>query len=206
MIETNFKPGEYCMFSYQEIHSVLDDMVQKIPFNYAHAAENNDCVLIDASGKLAPFSTCLMTDGYLEYVEITREQFLYKATRCKSVDPVFDPEKPFEVSNNNVDWYHLDGYYLAFDDNFKHHVICQNSKYVSYPFVRNVQPEFNSTMLLAGQYMRVDDNHYPEYKDEVICRTDENHLVWVNGLIVFREGVTKLKGRRVNVDLIVREV
>jgi hypothetical protein len=134
---------------------------------------------------------------------ITIEQWA-EATRCKSVDPVFDPELSFEVSNNNVDWYHPDGYYLAFDDKFKHHVICQNSKYVSYPFVRNVQP-FTASMLEVGEYMETE----PRLGDTQLIKRISlmNWIEYKTGQGTFGEDLaSEIKGRRVDVDLIVREV
>lgn len=219
MKDTKFEPGEYAKFPNSEIPAMLDLLRDN-----GHAVYESDAVYQPEMNVILCSTDCDMIGFWADkftqndYTELTREQFLHKATRGNGIPtsaenaPVgFDPSLPWETNFDGSSLWIEGMHYIGMDHDGKHVVRNKRSDgktnvICSVEHVRNVQPEFDSTMLLAGQYMRVDDNHYPQYKDEIICRTDENHIVWVSGLTVFREGTTKLKGRRVDVDLIVIEV
>lgn len=83
-MKKEFTAGMYCKFPNEQIPRILDILcANDHRMNFGHAAESNDCVLVDPSGRLSPFTSSLMTDAYLPYKEIDIHSFMIIALRLE---------------------------------------------------------------------------------------------------------------------------
>lgn len=77
-----FNPGEYCRFSNEEIPHILDILRANghdvIDNEYPYG---EDCVFCFPTGGMSHFARSLMTDGFVNYTELPRHEFMVKALR-----------------------------------------------------------------------------------------------------------------------------
>lgn len=77
-----FNPGEYCRFSNEEIPRILDILRANghdvIDNEYPYG---EDCVFCFPTGGMSHFARSLMTDGFVNYTELPRHEFMVKALR-----------------------------------------------------------------------------------------------------------------------------
>lgn len=198
MKETEFKPGEYCFFANKEIPAMLDllrendHQVWKDRSVYNSKSEiilcGNDG---DILGSWLPCSDATS--------ELTREQFMFKATRGKGVKPEFDPSKPFEVSMDGHTWYKRH-FYVGLSEKGKYVIECDGC-FHAWDRIRNIA--FTAAMLEVGEWMQV--TQIGPYEDWVVQMTSENTLhcpEYAKTLF----GCGDLTGRRVKVNITTEEI
>jgi hypothetical protein len=132
---------------------------------------------------------------------ITIEQWA-EATRGKSA-PEFDPGKPFEVSHDGEHW--LKGKnYIGKHSTGRHAIeVYGDSDIQLVVSIRNTEP-FTAAMLKVGEYMVMECAG--SYDGHLIKRLSGDVLADLTDNEPINGGLSYIKGRRVDVDLIVREV
>jgi hypothetical protein len=214
---TEFKAGEYCHFPNFEIPEMLDLLRENghpVYKSNAVCQPKMDLILCYSDRDMLGFWSAHLDPAY--HTELTRSEFLYKATRGNGVDPTikeslivqFDPAKPFEVLTVGEEWHKRpDAFYVGKDQN-GNHVLQAGGGYYSYSFVRNT-PSFNASMLNVGEYMETETG--PDGKRNLLRRMSHElytDLYDDNGgnIVLYPIDASKIKGRRVDVDLIVKEI
>lgn len=200
MKETEFEPGEYCRFPSYEIQSMID-LLQENKYKVVQYPDVSDCeFIVFENGEFIPNQT--KSFG----TELTREQFMFKATRGKGVKPGFDPTKPFEVSHDGENFMSGNFTFIGMHEGFPVIYSADNSQYIQYGAVRNSTEPFHAGMLNYGQYMIVDDPDLPPGSDPaVLVRTEHGGLVNIKTGEQWAD-LSAVKGRRVRVNITTEEI
>lgn len=204
MKETEFKPGEYCLFPHEEIQSILNLASADGYYDYAFYPDVSDCISIEfQNGKLIP-------NQELGEFELTREQFMFKATRGKGISTSaknaqveFDPEKPYEISFNfpddeQVEWetgYH----FIGFKKNGNIIVEREDGRLRAVAQIRNI---FHAGMLKRGEFMIDEQGDIYTYVYSG-CASSMN--LRTNQTYGDLEG-SKIRGKRVKLNITPEEI
>lgn len=107
----------------------------------------------------------------------------------------FDPSREFEVSDDGIN-FHQDNFdFVGFHGTKPVVFHCDDFAYMSYKFIRNIQP-FTASMLEVGEYMETNDgNVYLRLQHVDYMFTDIN-----TGKLLYSDFAHETKGRRVNVE------
>lgn len=217
MKETEFKPGEYCRFENYEIQGILDLLRENgFPVYRTHNKANSDLIGPDENcvgmNAITEKFNHLNVDNPNSFIyELTREQFLFKATRGKGtikesliVQPGFDPKLPFEISANGKHFHKpFDGDYVCFDSKRNVHVLYSESEkeYFETPYIRNIEP-FHAGMLEVGEWMEITESGPNE--NWVVQKMQNTYLYCPEyAAVIVKDGI---KGRRVKVNITTEEI
>lgn len=129
-------------------------------------------------------------------------------------EPVFDPSKPFEVSNDGKNWSECifnQVTYVGVNRSNQHVVEVDKGKdiwvYEDYAHIRNIEP-FNAGMLEVGEYMETEAGS--DGKRNLLRRISHNEWIdlWNDPgqFYLAEEESGRIKGRRVNVEIKAKKV
>jgi hypothetical protein len=225
MKDTNFKPGEFCRFPNSEIPAMIELLREN-----GHPVWDDESVIVyDSDIIVCVGDGDILATNYAHGLdastELSRKQFLHKATRGKSQEdtdaplstsaenaPVgFDPEKDYKVSfDNGRSWNSTEWHFVGFDlfgDKVVQHIKDRN-----FQIATNVEEikVFAASMLKVGEYMETEEG--PDGKRNLLTRVDNaDYFIDMNNAQNGQFSLSmydqrQITGRRVNVELIVSEV
>jgi hypothetical protein len=126
---------------------------------------------------------------------------------AKNAPVDFDSKKPFEVSDDGVEWFNIkDG--IDYDYKFEYitgnnHIVLSylaggNRRLVIFPYMRNIPEQFSAGMLEVGEWMVVTE--IGPYEDHLITRMDNRNFFDASTHCKI-DWDYKGKGRRVTVEI-----
>jgi hypothetical protein len=209
--ETEFSPGEYCLFPNEEIPAILDllrDNGHRV-WKYEKCYEPSDNAIIFCGSKDLHGVTVEDYCFGSNKKELTRDEFMYKATRGKQPTPEtvqFDPEKPFKTYWNGT-WHDPEFFnYIGMDSKGKYvieRLVSNTIMRFDDTKVRSIPP-FTASMLKVGEYMVITDTG--SYEGYIITKASNGHLFVLDTHEIITAGASWIEGRRVIIEHIVCDI
>lgn len=145
----------------------------------------------------------------MEHANSTRGKGI--STSAKNAQVEFDPSKEIEVLTVDDEWQRRpNAFYVGKDKSGNHVLQLDGGGYYAYSFIRNIEPEFDSSMLKPGESIQITDTDKPDWIGLVLTRTDEFSFYCMNGnedqKAVLFDKTHSIIGKRVKVNITTEEV
>jgi hypothetical protein len=188
-------------------HPKWDVMLESINLSNVHM-ENGTWVGVDIDGdvrngnwKMVNVPTDIITmDQWCSMTgnEITLEE------QIKWMQPEFNPEKPFEVSDDGITWYPVDtskNHYMGMGRNGNHvFQEFRDKDIVTYDDFKLIRNSFNASMLKDGEWMIAEGNQDGSGFDGSFFYRYSDTIIKMDTNSAFTTAL-QTKGRRVDVNI-----